>query len=122
MADENVFRTSTMPPARSGVRTRAVIGTALLAFVLGGAAVGYAVWQGLVPPALEPVARLAEAPAPRASTAPASGFSGSSQCRQMPQSISRPSARISAKSTGGSWSCRARRLCAASSPSHRSRP
>lgn len=72
MADENVFRTSTMPPARSGVRTRAVIGTALLAFVLGGAAVGYAVWQGLVPPALEPAARLVEPPAPRASTAPAS--------------------------------------------------
>ena len=41
MADENFIR--------SGVRTRVVIGTTLLAFLLGGAAVGYAIWQGLVP-------------------------------------------------------------------------
>lgn len=51
MADE--FFSTTPPPAsaptRRGAGTRAVLGTALLAFLLGGGAVGYAVWQGLIP-------------------------------------------------------------------------
>lgn len=70
MADE--FFTTTPPPAvRRGGGTRAVLGTALLAFLLGGGAVAYAVWQGLVPLHLagttRPARPLAVAPPPAAS-------------------------------------------------------
>ncbi|MBC2670682.1 hypothetical protein ACFOON_03160 [Novosphingobium piscinae] len=68
MADDYSYRTSASAAAapRSGVRTRAVIGTAILAFLVGGGAVGYALWQGLVPPTLMPPAAVvakAEGPA-----------------------------------------------------------
>lgn len=66
MADE--FFTTNPPPAasppRRGAGARAVITTALLAFVLGGGAVGYAVWQGLIPPRLVGASQRAETLAP----------------------------------------------------------
>jgi hypothetical protein len=57
------------PPRRGA--GRAVIGAALLAFVLGGGAVGYAVWQGLVPVRPAAPAPLAAPATPAASLAPA---------------------------------------------------
>lgn len=61
------------PPAR-GAGARAVLGTALLAFLLGGGAVGYAAWRGLIPlhltaPAVAPRAPAPLAVAPRADPA-----------------------------------------------------
>lgn len=77
MADQDYYRSSTLSPAaapRAGIRTRAVIGTALLAFVIGGGAVGYAAWQGVIPPALLPspgAAAPAQAPAATVAAIPA---------------------------------------------------
>ena len=76
MADQDYMRSGALSDAaqRRGSRTRAVIGTALLAFVVGGGAVTYALWQGLVPPALLPeqsVARPTETPALPVAVVPA---------------------------------------------------
>lgn len=71
MADENYANlAATTADRRSGLRARAVIGTALLAFLLGGGAVGYAVWQGYVP-LHRGVPEAAPAPVGRAQPAPA---------------------------------------------------
>lgn len=60
MADQDSYRSApTMATPRTGIRTRAVIGTALLAFVIGGGAAAYALWQGLVPAALLPAPGIA---------------------------------------------------------------
>lgn len=67
------FKQGGIARPRSGVGTRVLIGTALLAFLLGGSAAGYAIWQGLVPLAGSPAATLATIPqksAPAAIPAP----------------------------------------------------
>lgn len=61
MAEPDFLQSSTAKP-RSGIRKRVLIGTALLAFVLGGGAAGYAIWQGLVPLSAIPAATLATVP------------------------------------------------------------
>lgn len=69
MAETNYTAAPTAP--RAGLRTRTVVGTALLAFVLGGGAVGYAVWNGLIPRQVTPMIQPAATMPPAAPAAPA---------------------------------------------------
>lgn len=69
MAESNYTAAPTLPSPRTGLRARTVVGTALLAFVLGGGAVGYAVWNGLMPPRMiQPAATIAPATPPAPAT------------------------------------------------------
>ena len=78
-------------PARRGI-ARAVLGTALVAFLLGGAAMGYAAWHGLVPMPQGSSVRLAgpavgtsPAPAPAPTTMPGSAMTESGLAAQADQ-------------------------------------
>ena len=72
MADEFVTRTPPSPARRGGIGGKGLLLIGLLAFALGGGAVGYAAWQGLLPTATQTPDRLLSAPAAPAPLAAAS--------------------------------------------------